>query len=75
MTDEGFVSPDEAAASVGLHPHALGRRLRRAGVVMYTDPLDRRRRLVARGDVERFLRPTPARRPNREGPATAVIAA
>ncbi len=58
MTGE-FVGLGEAAARLGVCGLTLRRRVRRDGVVLYADPGDERRRLLAAADVERLAQPRP----------------
>ena len=57
-----YVSKQEVAALTGLNPRAVDRRIAEGAVALYLDPRDRRRRLVHREDVRRFVELVPVRR-------------
>jgi hypothetical protein len=57
-----FVPIAELRDRYGLPVATLRRKLSRAGVVLYADPLDERVRLIQREDAERLLAPRPVAR-------------
>ena len=57
MTTAELVRVEQAAEAASMPTWLLRRRLREAGALVFDDPLDRRRRLVRRADVERLLQP------------------
>ena len=54
-----FVRLDEAAAIAATTPRKLDVLLRRRGIPRFTDPLDGRKYVVRRSDLEAFLTPKP----------------
>ena len=54
--DQDFVGLS-ALARQGINPVTLRRRLRAERVDIFTDPFDRRRRLIRREDADRLLKP------------------
>ena len=57
-----FVPLAQVARLTGLHPRAVDRRIAEGVVQLFVDPFDRRRRLVHREDVQRFVELIPVRR-------------
>lgn len=60
-TIDGFVSLDELTRMLDLHPNGMRRRLQTAGVEVFSDPFDRRRRLIRREDLPKITEPLPVR--------------
>jgi hypothetical protein len=60
MMPEGFIPLEQVIAESGVCREAVRRRLHRIGVPTYTNPFDRRRRLIRAEDYERVQRPSVA---------------
>ena len=56
-----FLTCREAARRLGVSGHLLTRRTRRGELPVYRDPVDHRRHLIRRADLEAFARPRPLR--------------
>ena len=67
-----YVSKQEVAALTGLNLRAVDRRIAEGVVQLFVDPFDRRRRLVHREDVRRFVELIPVRRADQAAGLTAV---
>jgi hypothetical protein len=60
--DDEFVGQSDAIKRLGLTGEGLRYRLQRIGAVTYADPVDNRRRLIRRRDLDTLLRPRPIQR-------------
>lgn len=68
---EEFIGSNEAAKRLGVAPLTLRQRIRRGEILVFVDPLDDRRKLIRRSDLEALRTPRPARR---EQPAELSVA-
>ena len=67
MTTDDLIQLADAAREANLHRDTLRRRLSAAGVPLWNDPADYRRRMVRRADFEAVgLTPRPVGRPRKE---------
>ncbi len=56
---EQFVTVTEAKRRIGVSAPTWGERVRRGEIVLYSNPRDRRSRLVAVDDLDRLMTPRP----------------
>lgn len=63
MTEATFVPLARVAADLDAHPATIRRRLRLGGRSLFSDPANRRKRLVAAVDVAWLREPLPVIRP------------
>ncbi|MCI1255136.1 MAG: helix-turn-helix domain-containing protein [Corynebacterium provencense] len=59
-TSQKYLTYQQAAQALGVHPGSVGRWVSQGLLDSHVDIRDRRRRLVAVEDVERLAHPTPA---------------
>ncbi len=59
MAETGFVRLEALAGELGSHPATVRRTLRQAGRPLFSDPGDRRRRLIAEQDAAWLKQPAP----------------
>src|SRR5262249_29458217 len=52
--NDGYIAVEELTKTLGLHPNALRKRIAGSGIAVYSDPYDRRRRLILAEDAERL---------------------
>lgn len=71
-TIDGFVSLDELTKMLDLCPNGMRRRLKAAGVTLYSDPFDRRRRLIKAADLPAVAEPLPIPQVKAGGNAAAI---
>lgn len=57
-----FVTFEQLREQLGIPQSTIDDRLEALGITIYVNPADRRRRMVRTKDVERLLRPQPAKR-------------
>jgi hypothetical protein len=62
MEREEFVGTRQAASLLGVAPLTLRKRIGLGQVPTFVDPLDDRRKLIRRSDLETLRHPRPARR-------------
>lgn len=66
---DGYIAVEELTKTLGLHPNALRKRIAGSGIAVYSDPYDRRRRLILAKDAERLTQPLLVNSENKGGNA------
>jgi hypothetical protein len=62
VMEQEFIGSNEAARRLGVAPLTLRQRIRGGEVPLFEDPLDARRKLIRRSDLDALRHPRPARR-------------
>jgi excisionase family DNA binding protein len=74
MSSEEFLSAAEAAELLGVTRFTISRLIRSGELATYKSPLNRRKKLVRRADVEALRQPVPDKRDEDTGKAAPVAA-
>jgi len=53
----GFIAVEDVRDMMGITPLTMRKKLRDAGILLYLDPADSRRRLMKKADMQKLLRP------------------
>lgn len=56
---DDYLPLNEAARRLGISEFTMRRRIAEGELPVWTDPLDRRRRLLRRRDLDRYAKPRP----------------